>query len=82
MGLASLTHTPSPMGFLGRLLGRPENEKPFLRMPVGYPHEEATVPNLRRKPLDRARRNREAAERIRARAASTAKPDSEGKGEA
>lgn len=52
MGLASLTHTPSPMGFLGALLGRPENEKPFLLMPVGYPHEEATVPNLRRKPLE------------------------------
>lgn len=52
MGLATLTHTPSPMGFLGQLLGRPENEKAFLLMPVGYPAADARVPDLRRKPLD------------------------------
>jgi iodotyrosine deiodinase len=52
MGLATLTHTPSPMGFLRNLLGRPENEKAFLLMPVGYPAADATVPDLRRKPLE------------------------------
>jgi nitroreductase len=52
MGLATLTHTPSPMGFLSELLGRPENEKAFLLMPVGYPAADAEVPDLRRKPLD------------------------------
>lgn len=52
MGLATLTHTPSPMGFLSELLRRPANEKPFLLMPVGYPGPDATVPDLRRKPLD------------------------------
>lgn len=52
MGLATLTHTPSPMGFLTRLLRRPENEKPFLLMPVGYPAPDARVPDLARKPLD------------------------------
>lgn len=52
MGLATLTHTPSPMGFLTKLLGRPENEKPFLLMPVGYPAPDARVPDLHRKPLD------------------------------
>lgn len=52
MGLATLTHTPSPMGFLGELLGRPANEKAFLVMPVGYPAEDARVPDLRRKSLD------------------------------
>jgi nitroreductase len=51
-GLAALTHTPSPMNFLGRLLKRPENEKPFLLIPVGFPAEECWVPDLRRKPLD------------------------------
>lgn len=51
MGLATLTHTPSPMGFLGELLQRPENEKAFLLMPVGYPAPDARVPNLHRKPL-------------------------------
>lgn len=54
MGLASLTHTPSPMGFLRELLGRPDNEKPFLLMPVGYPAPDATVPDLTRKPVDEA----------------------------
>ena len=50
-GLATLTHTPAPMTFLRELCQRPENEKPFLLMPVGYPAEDATVPNLTRKPL-------------------------------
>ena len=52
MGLATLTHTPSPMGFLRELLRRPENEKPFLLLPVGYPAADARVPDLRRKPLE------------------------------
>ncbi len=52
MGLATLTHTPSPMGFLGALLKRPENEKAFLLMPVGYPAPDARVPDLQRKPLE------------------------------
>lgn len=52
MGLVTLTHTPSPMGFLARLLRRPENERAFLVMPVGYPAMEARVPDLTRKPLD------------------------------
>lgn len=52
MGLATLTHTPSPMGFLRELLGRPEHEKPFLLLPVGYPAEDARVPDLQRKPLE------------------------------
>lgn len=51
-GLASLTHTPSPMNFLQRILDRPENERPFLLIPVGYPAEGATVPDLQRKPLE------------------------------
>lgn len=53
LGLATLTHTPSPMGFLCELLERPTNEKSFLLMPVGYPAEDARVPDLARKPLDR-----------------------------
>lgn len=52
IGLATLTHTPSPMGFLAQLLGRPENERPFLLMPVGYPAEGVEVPRLERKPLE------------------------------
>jgi iodotyrosine deiodinase len=52
MGLATLTHTPSPMGFLSRVLGRPRNERPFVLLPVGYPADECTVPNLGRKSLD------------------------------
>jgi iodotyrosine deiodinase len=52
MGLATLTHTPSPMGFLSRLLDRPPGEKPFLVMPVGYPAEDARVPDLERKVLE------------------------------
>lgn len=51
MGLVTLTHTPSPMGFLGAILERPSNERAFLVMPVGYPAPDATVPDLSRKPL-------------------------------
>ncbi|MEO8027485.1 MAG: nitroreductase family protein [Bryobacteraceae bacterium] len=51
-GLATLTHTPSPMGFLAKVLGRPANERPFLLLPVGYPAPDATVPVLEKKPLD------------------------------
>lgn len=51
-GLVALTHTPSPMGFLGELLGRPANERPYLLIPVGYPAAGAHVPNLSRKPLE------------------------------
>jgi iodotyrosine deiodinase len=50
-GLATLTHTPSPMGFLGAILGRPANERPFLLIPVGYPAEGAEVPRLTKKSL-------------------------------
>jgi nitroreductase len=50
-GLATLTHTPSPMGFLRRILGRPENERPYVVIPIGYPAADATVPDLARKPL-------------------------------
>ncbi len=49
MGLVTLTHTPSPMGFLSELLGRPANEKPYILFPVGYPAADATVPTLARK---------------------------------
>ncbi|HET9258554.1 MAG TPA: nitroreductase family protein [Acidimicrobiia bacterium] len=52
MGLATLTHTPSPMAFLTRLLGRPENERPFCMFPIGYPAEDCVVPDLRRKDLN------------------------------
>lgn len=52
MGLATLTHTPSPMKFLTTLLGRPENERPFCLFPVGYPAENCVVPDLKRKPVD------------------------------
>ena len=48
-GLVALTHTPSPMNFLQNILQRPENERPFLLVPVGYPAENAQVPNLQRK---------------------------------
>lgn len=51
-GLATLTHTPSPMGFLAEVLGRPANERPFLLVPVGYPAEDCQVPDLERKALD------------------------------
>lgn len=51
-GLASLTHTPSPMGFLNRILGRPSNERPFLILVVGYPAQDARVPDIGRRPLE------------------------------
>lgn len=54
-GVATLTHTPSPMAFLQRILGRPKNEKPYLLLPVGFPAEGCTVPELVRKPLDLVR---------------------------
>jgi nitroreductase len=50
-GLATLTHTPSPMKFLTKVLNRPRNEKPFLLIPVGYPADNAQVPDIGRKPL-------------------------------
>jgi iodotyrosine deiodinase len=50
-GLATLTHTPSPMAFLSRLLGRPAHERPYVLIPVGYPAEGATVPAITKKPL-------------------------------
>ncbi|CAN5498908.1 nitroreductase family protein [soil metagenome] len=51
-GLATLTHTPSPMKFLQEILGRPKNEVPFVLIPVGYPAKEAKVPDIKRKPLE------------------------------
>lgn len=51
-GLATLTHTPSPMKFLNEILGRPKSERPFLLLVVGYPAEGAEVPDIRRKALD------------------------------
>ena len=51
-GLAALTHTPSPMGFLREILERPENERPYVLIPIGYPIEGCVVPDLQRKPLD------------------------------
>jgi nitroreductase len=51
-GLVTLTHTPSPMNFLQKVLDRPENERPFLLIPVGHPADDATVPDLQRKPLN------------------------------
>jgi nitroreductase len=51
-GLCALTHTPSPMRFLAQILDRPENERPFILIPVGYPADDAEVPDLERKPLD------------------------------
>ncbi len=51
-GLATLTHTPSPMGFLNQLLGRPANERPFLLLVVGHPADDAVVPDISRKPFD------------------------------
>ena len=51
-GLVTLTHTPSPMNFLSKLLKRPENEKPFLLLPVGYAAKECWVPQLKKKALE------------------------------
>lgn len=52
VGLVTLTHTPSPMAFLTKLLGRPENERPFVLFPIGYPLAGVQVPDLKRKDLD------------------------------
>ncbi len=52
MGLATLTHTPSPMAFLRRVMARPDNERAFCLFPVGFPAEDCQVPDLRRKALD------------------------------
>lgn len=54
-GLATLTHTPSPMGFLAEILGRPRNERPFVLIPVGYPAPDAHVPDIHKKALDEVR---------------------------
>ena len=51
-GLATLTHTPSPMKFLNEILGRPKSERPFLLLVVGYPADDARVPDIQRKSLD------------------------------
>lgn len=51
-GLATLTHTPSPLGFLNEILGRPKNERPFLLLVVGYPAEDAMVPDITKKRID------------------------------
>lgn len=51
-GLATLTHTPSPMKFLAEILGRPEHERPYLLIPVGYPSADCVVPDIARKPLE------------------------------
>jgi hypothetical protein len=50
-GLATLTHTPSPMAFLNEILQRPANEKPYVVIPVGYPAADAKVPDIPRKEL-------------------------------
>ncbi len=52
-GLATLTHTPSPMGFLNEVLERPDHERPFLLLVTGYPAADARVPDIEKKPLDR-----------------------------
>ncbi|HMS33127.1 MAG TPA: nitroreductase family protein [Ignavibacteria bacterium] len=52
MGLATLTHTPSPMNFLQKILNRPSNEKPILVIPVGYPAEDAVVPDIKKKEIN------------------------------
>ena len=51
-GLCALTHTPSPMGFLNKILNRPENERPFLLIPVGYPAGDCEVPDIKRKEIN------------------------------
>ena len=52
LGLATLTHTPSPMKFLNQILDRPENEKPYLVLVVGYPAKNTKVPNITRKSIN------------------------------
>jgi nitroreductase len=51
MGLATLTHTPQPMRFLSRILDRPDNERPYILFPIGYPHSECRVPSISKKTL-------------------------------
>ncbi|MCK4874155.1 MAG: nitroreductase family protein [Phycisphaerales bacterium] len=51
-GLGTLTHTPSPMRFLAELLGRPDNERAYMLIPIGYPTDDCTVPDIHRKSLD------------------------------
>ncbi len=51
-GLVTLTHTPAPMKFMSRILGRPDNERPYLLLPVGYPADDARVPAIHRRPFD------------------------------
>ncbi|MGH7487676.1 MAG: nitroreductase family protein, partial [bacterium] len=57
-GLATLTHTPSPMKFLSTILERPKNETPFLLIPVGFPAPDAVVPTITKKTLEMIRLNR------------------------
>ena len=52
MGLATLTHTPNPMGFLNEIFERPVTERPYILFPIGYPAQDCEVPDLVRKPLD------------------------------
>jgi nitroreductase len=52
MGLATLTHTPQPMRFLTRILGRPNHERPYILFPIGYPHPECQVPEISKKGLE------------------------------
>ena len=54
-GLATLTHTPSPMNFLKTILERPDGERPFLLLVVGYPAKDVTVPDIKKKTLDQIR---------------------------
>ena len=54
-GLATLTHTPSPMGFLAEILERPKNERAYVLLPIGYPADDCRVPDLQRKPLEEIR---------------------------
>jgi len=56
VGLVTLTHTPSPMNFLQKILQRPENERPFLLLPIGFPAPEVQVPNISRKNIDEIRK--------------------------
>jgi nitroreductase len=51
-GLVTLTHTPSPMKFLSRILNRPDHERPYLLIPIGYPADDCVVPDIQRKPLE------------------------------
>lgn len=51
-GLVTLTHTPSPMNFLSKILERPDNERPYLLLPIGYPKDQVYVPDIQRKTLD------------------------------